>query len=123
MYGKKNSDEDNSKAMASVYIAPWKRLAASYHSMCCIRAKSKGRLAGDQDAVTYLFMGLTAAAGKCMNEAKKFYRGDSDASHEKLENALASVRIYTEQLANELRLDLDDICENHMQAVLDRVDR
>lgn len=122
MYNK-NKDDDCSKAVASGYIASWKKLAAAYHSMCCTRAKSKGRLAGDQDAVTYLFMGLSAAAGKCMNEAKKFYRGDSDASHDKLENALASVRIYAEQLANELRLDLDGICEKHMEEVLNRIDK
>lgn len=104
------------------YTSPWKKLASAYHSMCCTRAKTKGRLVGDQDTVTYLFLGLSAAAGKCINEAKKFYRGDSDTSHDKLENALASVRIYTEQLAIELHLDLDAICEKHMQEVLDRVD-
>lgn len=104
------------------YRSPWKKLAAAYHSMCCIRAQTKGKLVGDQDTVTYLFLGLSAAAGKVTNEAKKFYRGDSDISHDKLENALASVRIYTEQLAIELRIDLDDICDKHMQEVLSRVD-
>lgn len=117
---KPQTNSENSTA--SPCMSSWKKLASAYHSMCCTRAKTKGRFVKDQDAVTYLFLGLSAATGKVINEAKKFYRGDSDTSHDKLENALASVRICTEQLAIELHVNLDFICEKHMIEIMNRVD-
>lgn len=103
--------------------ADWKMLAKHYHILRMTRAATSGHLTGRGDGFNYLLFGLGAATGKAMTQAKRMFGGDTDASVAQFADALASVRIYIEQLAREKNIDLDVACLEHMQAVCARVDK
>lgn len=101
----------------------WKELATQYHRLRMTRANTSGKLSGLYDEENYLVMGLGAAVGKVMTQAKRMFGGDTDGAPADFADALASVRIYVEQLAAGSNIDLDGQCLMHMQKVCARVDQ
>lgn len=127
MFGNGMRDRDNDQYAKADGVAPsrstWKDLANKYHILRMARANTFGKLTGHFDGVNYLLFGLSAATGKVMTQAKRLFGGDADGTPADFADALASVRIYIEQIAHENNIDLDSVCLKHMQGVLSRMDK
>lgn len=101
----------------------WKSLASAYHKLQVARARAKHSLRTPDDVMNFLIMSVTGSVGKMSTSAKRMFAEESDADFGNFADALASIRIYVETIANHAGIDLDGACLAHMEKVCDRADQ
>lgn len=73
--------------------------------------------------VTYPVLGLAGEAGEVADTYKKFLRGDTTASRDKLLSEMGDVLWYLAALASDLGVDLEQIAHDNLAKLADRAER
>ncbi len=74
----------------------------------------------ETEIINFLALAICGESGELANLIKKTWRGDKVDSS-KFREEIADIRIYLEHLANHLRIDLDEACEEKVRVVSDRL--
>jgi NTP pyrophosphatase (non-canonical NTP hydrolase) len=98
----------------------WQDRAWAIHQEYVKRAREKGSLTSEAECINFLALAICGEAGELGNCIKKMGRGDSVPSKD-LRHEIADIRIYLNQLATHLEIDIDEACEEKLDIVAKRL--